>query len=36
MGFKASSYDAQGNPLPVPDYDGPGQDRIVFTLQIRT
>ncbi len=36
MGFKASSHDGQGDPLPVPDYDGPGQDRIVFTLQLST
>ncbi len=34
MGFEASDLDSQDKPVPVQNYDGPGQDRIVFTLQV--
>jgi ribosomal protein S18 acetylase RimI-like enzyme len=30
MGFKAVSYDSRGNPVPVQNYDGPGEHRVVF------
>ena len=36
MGFKASSYDSHGNPVPVQNYDGPGEHRVVFKLQLGT
>ena len=36
MGFKASSYDSQGNPVPIQNYDGPGEHRVVFRLQLAT
>jgi ribosomal protein S18 acetylase RimI-like enzyme len=34
LGFKASDYDAQGNPVPVLNYDGPGEHRVLFQLQL--
>lgn len=36
LGFKASHYDSQGNPVPVLNYDGPGEHRVVFKLQLGT
>jgi ribosomal protein S18 acetylase RimI-like enzyme len=36
MGFQVSSYDSQGGPVPIQNYDGPGEHRIVFKLQLRT
>jgi ribosomal protein S18 acetylase RimI-like enzyme len=36
LGFKASSYDVQGNPVPVLNYDGPGEHRVLFKLQLGT
>lgn len=34
LGFKAFSYDSQDRPVPVQNYDGPGQDRVIFKLQL--
>lgn len=36
MGFKASAYDSQGNPVPTKDYDGPGEHRVIFKLRLST
>jgi ribosomal protein S18 acetylase RimI-like enzyme len=36
MGFRASSYDSQGNPVPIQNYDGPGEHRVVFELRLGT
>lgn len=36
IGFKASNYDNQGNPVPVLNYDGPGEHRVLFKLQLGT
>lgn len=35
IGFRASEYDAADNPVPVLDYDGPGEHRVVFKLPIK-
>ena len=35
-GFRASDYDANGNPVPVFNYDGPGEHRVLFKLQMGT
>lgn len=35
LGFKASAYDDQGHPVPVLDYDGPGEHRILFRIQLQ-
>lgn len=34
LGFKASSYDAHGNPIAVKNYDSPGESRITFTKHL--
>ena len=36
LGFKASSYDPRGDPVPVLNYDGPGEHRVLFRLQLGT
>jgi ribosomal protein S18 acetylase RimI-like enzyme len=36
LGFKASNYDNQGNPVPVLNYDGPDEHRVIFKLQLGT
>ena len=36
LGFRASNYDAQSNPVPVLNYDGPGEHRVLFKLQLGT
>lgn len=36
LGFRASDYDANGNPVPVFNYDGPGEHRVLFKLQMGT
>jgi len=34
LGFRASSYDEDGNPMPMLNYDGPGEDRVLFSMQL--
>ena len=34
LGFKASEYDSQGNPVPVLNYDGPREHRVLFRKQL--
>jgi ribosomal protein S18 acetylase RimI-like enzyme len=34
LGFRAAACDSHGNPLPVRDYDGPGEHRVVFVLRL--
>lgn len=34
MGFRASEYDSNGDPVGIADYDGPGNDRVLLTLTI--
>ncbi|RLT97023.1 MAG: GNAT family N-acetyltransferase [Ketobacter sp.] len=31
LGFRASAYDGEGQPIAALDYDGPGQHRVLFT-----
>ncbi|RLP52833.1 MAG: GNAT family N-acetyltransferase [Ketobacter sp.] len=34
LGFKASGYDSKGHPIPILNYDGPGEDRVLFSIQL--
>lgn len=34
IGFRASSYDALGNPVASPDYDGSGEHRVLFSMPL--
>lgn len=34
LGFKASSYDVHGNPIPVENYDSPGEARVTFVKNL--
>ena len=34
MGFKVNSYDSRGNPVPIQNYDGPGEHRVVFKMRL--
>lgn len=36
FGFKASSCNINGEPLPINDCDGPGGDRVLLKLQLHT
>lgn len=34
LGFKVTSCDSQGNPVPIQNYDGPGEHRVVFKMRL--
>lgn len=34
MGFVGSAYDVTGQPMGLPQYDGPGNDRVLLTLSL--
>lgn len=34
LGFRATMYDVHGDPIPIGDYDAPGEPRVVFSKSL--